>query len=361
LNNFWNGKKVLVTGHTGFKGAWLCVALNHLGARVSGISSDENDTRILWNLVKEEIEVDSILFDISETTLINSEIQRIQPEIIFHLAAQPLVYDAFLDPVNTVKTNVIGTMNILAALSSVESVRAALIVTSDKVYDDTDPGPYSESSKLGGSEIYSASKACAEILVAAFRNTYSANLSFNRCSLATARAGNVFGGGDGANNRLIPDIFRALATKTSIKLRNPMSLRPWQHVFDLTYGYLLLAEKMHQHYGQYSSSWNFSNSQLEFTVEKFLEELSPTIQEVFGVELGVVKNESSLDDFYETDLLAISSDKSRIELGWSPKMSNVECFRETVRWYYLHQTVPNSDRLREFSLKSMQDYLEKIK
>lgn len=361
MNNFWQGKEVLVTGHTGFKGAWLCVALHHLGARVTGISSDENHTRLLWNLVKEELEVNSILLDINEATLLNSAIQRIQPEVVFHLAAQPLVYDAFIDPVQTVKTNVIGTMNVLAAISSVESVRAALIVTSDKVYDDTDPGPYLESSRLGGSEIYSASKACVEILVAAFRNAYSANLSINSCGLATARAGNVFGGGDGANNRLVPDIFRALATRTPIKIRNPMSSRPWQHVFDLTYGYLLLAEKMHQDHIQYSSSWNFSNSHLEFTVEKLLEELSPSIQDFFGTELDVVKNESALVDFYETDLLAISSDKSRIELGWSPKMSKMECFQETVRWYYLHQTDPDSDKLKKLSLNSMQDYLERIK
>jgi CDP-glucose 4,6-dehydratase len=361
LNNFWFNKRVLVTGHTGFKGAWLCIALHHLGAKITGISSDENNTRLIWNCIKESIEIDSVIMDINESDLIKAEIERIQPEIIFHLAAQPLVYDAFLDPINTVKTNVLGTMNILDSLRFTNSVRATLIITSDKVYDESGSKPFLENSRLGGNEIYSASKACAEILVSAFRNVYSERLTSLGRGIATARAGNVFGGGDGADNRLVPDIFRSILNQEPLKIRNPLNIRPWQHVFDLSYGYLLLAENMFNNGNEYSSSWNFSNSELEMSVEEILEEFSPCIKDIFGITPEIKKDNSHTGDFYETDLLRIVSDKSKNQLGWIAKMSKIECIEQTTRWYYLHQEGPNSKELKDFSLKSMQNYLERIK
>jgi len=334
MDNFWKDKRVLVTGHTGFKGTWLVIMLSSLGADITGISVDENDSRIIWHSVKAHLKIQSRFGDITSRQTINSIFNEIKPEIVFHLAAQPLVFQAYLDPYTTVNTNVIGSINILEATRKYKTIRSLVLVTSDKVYSETGLTPYQENSVLGGEEMYSASKACVEILVSAYRNAFKKDLSVSQCGIATVRAGNVFGGGDWSSKRLVPDIFKCILNGEKLFIRNPKSVRPWQHIFDVTHGYLLLAQKLYSEPNVYSTSWNFSNPLMEFSVNKMVLEFNNLIKKNFNIELQTTSSEDEAAEFYESEVLAISSVKANKLLNWYPKMSLDEAIEETSNWYF---------------------------
>jgi CDP-glucose 4,6-dehydratase len=254
-SSFWRGKRVVVTGHTGFKGGWLCAWLEDLGARTFGISLPPATEPSLCTLSHIEQRIETIHADIRDARALQAAITRFAPEIVFHLAAQSLVRRAYREPIETFATNVMGTVNLLDAVRETPSVRAVVVVTSDKCYVNIDSAlPYHETDSLAGAEPYSASKACAEIATAAWRQSY---FSDGRHAIASARAGNVIGGGDWALDRLIPDCIAALVAGRPIEIRNPHSTRPWQHVLEPLSGYLILAQRLFNDGAAFARAWNF--------------------------------------------------------------------------------------------------------
>ena len=248
---FWMNKKVLVTGHTGFKGGWLSLWLSHLGADVLGYSLKPNVKKNFFNAVNLSNEINSIIGNIKDYNKLKKVINKYRPEIIFHMAAQPLVIDSYEDPRNTYETNVMGTLNILEAIRSDKGTKAFINITTDKCYlNNSSKKDFIESDPLGGHDPYSSSKACSEILTSSFRDSFFKNK--NNTNIATARAGNVIGGGDWSKNRIIPDILNSIYSSKKINIRNPLSIRPWQHVLEPLYGYMLLAEKLYSKNGGFA-------------------------------------------------------------------------------------------------------------
>ena len=254
-NQFWGKKKILITGHTGFKGTWLSLWLNKLSADVYGISlPPPKNEKNLFNLVKLKKNINSYFIDIRKKKKLEKTIIKIKPEIIFHLAAQPLVKESYKNPFNTIDTNILGTVNLLEICRKHKFVKTIIVITTDKVYENREQKkPYDENSKLGGFDPYSSSKACVELIVSSYRNSY---FKKKGVSIATARAGNVIGGGDWSANRIIPDAVNAWGKNKSLIIENPKSTRPWQHVLDSLYGYLLLAQKISKNH-KLSGAYNF--------------------------------------------------------------------------------------------------------
>ena len=257
---FWNKKKILITGHTGFKGGWLTVLLNYFGSKVSGYALDPVGKNNFYNSVKlSKILNKDFRKDITNLNLLKKSIKEIQPEIIFHLAAQSSVIESFKDSKNTVMSNVIGTTNILEAIKEQKSVKCLIIITTDKVYQNYKTRKhFKEDSILGGDDIYSGSKACCEILVNSYRKSFFSN---SNCNIATVRAGNCFGGGDWTKDRIVKDVLESFFHNKNLILRNPEATRPWQHVIEPLIGYLMLAENLSSKEGKkYSGPWNFGPS-----------------------------------------------------------------------------------------------------
>ncbi len=252
----WRGRRVLVTGHTGFKGSWLSIWLKQLGADVAGFALPPNTDPSLFNLVGLEDLIESRLGDVGDLESVRTAVASIRPELVIHMAAQPLVRKSYLDPVETYRTNVMGTVHVLEACRGVDGVRAILVVTSDKCYENQEwVWPYRESDRMGGHDPYSSSKGCAELVVSAWRRSYLN--ATGAVMLASARAGNVIGGGDWAADRLVPDCVRALAAGEPIRIRNPVAIRPWQHVLEALAGYLALCERLLQGHSDVCDAWNF--------------------------------------------------------------------------------------------------------
>ena len=325
-SGFWRGKRVLVTGHTGFKGGWLTLLLDALGAQIAGYSDSVPTTPSLF----ESANVDKCLaadyrHDIRDLDQLTSAFTDFSPEIIFHLAAQPLVRASYAAPVETFATNVMGSVNCLEAMRTLTSLRCAVIATSDKVYanQNWDFG-YRETDSLGGADPYSASKACAELVTAAYRQSFGLD---GRPVVASARAGNVIGGGDFAADRLVPDLFRAIQADQELILRYPSGIRPWQHVFDPLLGYLRLAEALAK--GDTSDSgWNFGPSSAQsVTVGQFVEQFVENWDAPVSVELSDVAQPK------ETGTLRLDSTKAAIKLGWHPTVSFQEMLALTTQWY----------------------------
>lgn len=355
--SFWEGKNVLITGHTGFKGAWLSLILSTFNTRLAGISADEDQSRLLWNSVKSSFAMDSHLIDVTNIKALEKVFFDVRPEIVFHLAAQPLVYEAYVNPTETLQTNIMGTVNILECIKTCKTVKSAVIVTSDKVYDDGSPGPYKENDSLGGGEIYSASKAATEIIISAYRNAFESSLA--QCGIATARAGNVFGGGDGSKNRVVPDLFAAFESKQALNLRNPSNIRPWQHIFDLINGYTLLAQKLYLNPKDYEGAWNFSNPSMEISVNSIVSQFASHIFEITGEAVEIRDSRAGLEFFYETKLLSLNSTKARTELGWLPKYNLAEAIEETTAWYIGQIRGRTEIETASLSKAKFRDYLEK--
>lgn len=322
---FWSGKRVLLTGHTGFKGAWMALCLNRLGAHVTGVSLAPRTAPNLFSLAGIQALTDSHFCDIRESTALAALINKAQPEIVFHLAAQALVHASYRDPLTTFATNVQGTANVLDALRPLDSVRAVVVITTDKVYKNLEqPYPYRETDALGGHDPYSASKAAAEIVIASYRDSY---LSNKGVAVASARAGNVIGGGDWSEDRLVPDAIRAWSANQSLQIRRPQAIRPWQHVLEPVAGYIKLAEQLWQQ-PTMAGAYNFGPQTHEAATVREVVHLA---QDAYGV--GQVSWGDGTEGPHEAGWLALEIAKARTVLGVKPRWSLVESVQRTVHWY----------------------------
>ena len=323
--SFWHGKRVLLTGHTGFKGAWMALWLNRHGAQVTGVSLAPQSTPNLFSLAGIQTITDSHFCDIRESTALAMLVNKAQPEIVFHLAAQALVHASYRDPLTTFATNVQGTANVLDALRPLDSVRVAVVITTDKVYKNLEqPYPYRETDALGGHDPYSASKAAAEIVVASYRDSY---LNYKGTAVATARAGNVIGGGDWSADRLIPDAIRAWNAKQPLQIRRPQAIRPWQHVLEPVAGYIKLAEQLWQE-PTVAGAYNFGPQTHEAATVREVVQLA---QGAYGT--GQVSWGDGTEGPHEAGWLALEIAKARTVLGVQPRWPLVESVQRAIHWY----------------------------
>ena len=346
--DFWRGRRVLITGVTGFKGGWLALWLRELGAVVTGCSLPPPTVPSLFEAANVGGLVEWINVDVRDGARLRQSVAARRPEIVFHLAAQPLVRASYELPVETFETNVMGTVNLLDALRSQESVRAVVIVTTDKCYENREwLWPYREEDALGGHDPYSSSKACAEIATSAYyRSFYKAR----HVGVATARAGNVIGGGDWARDRLVPDIVAALAAKESAVVRNPTSVRPWQHVLEPLCGYLRLAEHLEADGDGFSGSWNFGpGSDSARPVSDLVESLCSAWGE------GARWHSAQTPQSHEATLLALDASKARARLDWRPRIGLDDALAWTVEWY---KAFGSGADMREHSLRQIRRYEE---
>jgi CDP-glucose 4,6-dehydratase len=329
-DHFYNNKKVFVTGHTGFKGAWLACWLNQMGSIIKGYAL-EPDSPSLFNLVKNDIACTHVMGDIRDKGLLQKEILDFQPDIIFHLAAQALVRRSYEIPAETFEVNVTGTAHLLEAVKALDKKCTVVIVTSDKVYENKETDyHYKETDLLGGYDPYSASKAATEMVVSSFRNSFfhAAHYALHQKTILSARAGNVIGGGDWSRDRIIPDIVRALKNNEPVEIRNPASIRPWQHVLEPLGGYLHLAMLAHQDHEKYSPAYNFGPRPEDHLPVSTLVE---TAIHCWGN--GSWKDISDKDHPHEAGLLQLDISKAESELHWHPKLDGKEAIRWTMDWY----------------------------
>lgn len=329
---FWRGRSVFVTGHTGFKGGWLSLWLQALGARVHGYALDPATQPSLFEIagVASRIASDT-RGDLADLGRLTSTFVDAQPSVVFHLAAQPLVRESYRDPLGTFATNVLGTAHVLEAVRGTRSVRAIVIVTTDKVYvQRNDARPYQESDALGGHDPYSASKAAAEIVTASYRSSFMAGGPETQSRVATARAGNVIGGGDWARDRLIPDCVRAFTSGQPALLRYPHAVRPWQHVLEPLAGYLQLAERLVSPDGaRYAQAWNFGpDGRSDATVS----EVAHLAAAMWGAG-AAVQHASSDANPHEAETLRLDSSRACRDLGWRPHGSLHDGLERTMAWY----------------------------
>lgn len=345
--DFWQGKKVFLTGHTGFKGAWLCVVLKHLGAEVTGYSLAPPTEPSLFDLLNIQDDVTHIEANICDRPALKQAIQDAAPDIIVHMAAQSLVRESYKDPVETMDTNVTGTLNILEAARGQENLKSILIITTDKCYRNDETGDFfHEGDALGGKDPYSASKACAEIVTNSYIESF---FKEGDITVSTARAGNVIGGGDWAADRLIPDVVRSIAQSQAVQIRNPLSTRPWQHVLEPLFGYMLLVEKMVTDGHEYSGNWNFGPEPSGITsVGEVLAILSNSLH--FKME------EDTSAHPYESKTLGLSIDKAREQLGWRPTLPTEEAINWTGQWY---QAYFDQEDLKDITLQQITSYMKR--
>lgn len=325
-SSFWNKKKVFITGHTGFKGSWLTLFLTSLGAEVVGFSSHPPSIPNLFeqgNVAKECITIHG---DITDYDSLFHALKQHNPDILFHLAAQPIVTTSYKNPIETFKTNVLGTVHVLEAAKHIESIRGIINVTSDKCYENDGSGnqAFVESDRLGGFDPYSASKACAELVATTYQKSF---FRTNTQKLASVRAGNVIGGGDWAEDRLFPDVIRAYLQDGTLTIRNKNAIRPWQHVLDPLHGYILLAEKLWTD-AAYAEAWNFGPiNEPNRTVHDVIQ----SIIKLWNKPLTILSPPTNTP--YESSILTLDSTKAVNKLGWTPKLSTDKAIAWTVDWY----------------------------
>ena len=344
--SFWHNRSVFLTGHTGFKGGWMAMWLTEMGARVYGYSlqAPTNPNFFTETKLKERIE-NSIIADICDFSTLSDAIKFAKPSVIIHMAAQPLVIESYHAPVETFKTNIIGTINILEIARQIDTIEAIVNITTDKCYENNENlRPYNENDKLGGYDPYSSSKACAEIVSAAYRNSY---LLKNGTNLATVRAGNVIGGGDWATNRLIPDFFRSIDNNETLLIRSPNAVRPWQHVLDPLSGYLMLAEKLVENKSNFAEAWNFGP---EETNAKTVSWVLNTLSKKFINAKWEVKINTN---HHEANLLSLDISKAKTKLGWFPRWSLETAINNTVDWYLAFK---EGESMANISIKQIKDY-----
>ena len=330
FENIYRQKKIFVTGHTGFKGSWLILWLLDLGAQVFGYSLEPPTEPNHYNLLS--LPVESIVGDIRDLSRVCQSIQSFKPDMVFHLAAQSLVRKSYGDPIGTFETNVIGTVNVLEACRQTDSVKAALIVTSDKCYENRDHiSGYRETDPMGGHDPYSASKGCAELVTASYGRSFFSVESYQKTHqtlVASVRAGNILGGGDWGEDRLVPDIVRAASRNEKVLIRNPQAIRPWQHVMEPLAGYLLLGQQLLEGKRDFSGAWNFGPEERGhknvLAVVKELQSYWPAID--FEIDSGG-------RDLHEADLLKLDCSKAHANLGWRPIWNDTKMLEKTVQWY----------------------------
>jgi CDP-glucose 4,6-dehydratase len=344
---FWNGRRVLVTGHTGFKGAWLSLWLQSLGARVAGIALPPASPTAAYGAMAPWSGLDSVITDIRDAEAVSAAVKRHSPEIVLHLAAQALVRRGYHEPVATYETNVMGTIHLLRAVESCDGVKAVVVVTSDKVYaNDGQSTPFREGDRLGHTDPYSNSKACAELVAAAWKASF---LDARGIAMATARAGNVIGGGDEAEDRLLPDARRAVEAGQPLRLRNPDSVRPWQHVLEPLAGYLDLAEALVTRTGSAPEAVNFGPP----------DESCRPVRDVIGrvFELWGEGSWALAKGAHpaEAHTLRLDSSVARERLGWAPRLAFDEALRWTVDWWRAQH---DGRDMRGFSLEQIARYTD---
>jgi len=350
---FWNGRKVLITGHTGFKGSWLSLWMQQLGAQVVGISLKPLTTPNLFEQVNVSQGMDSIYQDICDINALKNIFNQIKPEIVFHLAAQSIVRHSYDYPVETYNTNVMGTLNVLESIRSVNTVLAAVIITTDKCYNNREwIWGYRENDMLGGHDPYSSSKAAAEILISSYRDSYySGNKpSQQKTSIASCRAGNVIGGGDWAKDRLIPDIIDGLINSKAVKIRFPQSVRPWQHVLEPLAGYIMLAEKLTLDGEMFSEAWNFGPSQED---NRSVQWIVDYMSQQWGSNEKWIRDEGKHP--HEATHLSLDCTKAHKLLGWFPKWDLPQALDMIIDW---HKMYLNGNDCRSVCINQIDEYMK---
>ena len=336
--DIFNGAKVLITGHTGFKGSWLSVWMNHLGADVSGLSVDVPSVPSNYSASFINDIVDSYLIDIADTVAVNTLIQDIQPDFVFHLAAQALVRPSYANPVETMKTNAIGTANVLDALKYLDKKVVSIMITSDKAYDNVEwAWGYRETDKLGGKDPYSASKGMAELAIRSYVDSFF-NSPDSNVRVGIARAGNVIGGGDWAVDRIVPDCMTAWATGQTVDIRSPQATRPWQHVLEPLSGYIALAMNLYQDSLNHGEAYNFGPStNHNYPVSGLIDEMSKYWDKIKWNDVSDNKGH-----VHEASLLKLNCDKVLMDIDWHSALDFEETVRLTAEWYkeyYQHSDV----------------------
>ena len=351
-NNIYRNKKVFITGHTGFKGSWLSIWLQTLGAKVCGYSLKPNTNPSMYQELNIENKIEkSIIGNILDYETLENSINDFQPEIIFHLAAQPIVRLSYKEPKLTYETNVIGTLNVLEVARKCKSVRAFVNVTTDKCYENKEIARgYKEDEPMGGYDMYSSSKGCVEIMSSSYRRSFLQEE--DSMSMATARAGNVIGGGDWAEDRLIPDCIRYINQNKAIEIRNPIAVRPWQHVLEPLSGYLLLGQKLLEKGKDYAEGFNFGPN--EESVLKVSEVAQKIIDNYNKGEVIVHKK----DNLHEANLLMLNIEKAKTVLNWTPTYTANEAIKETVEWYK-HFYAKDTD-MYQYTIQQIKNYSSKM-
>lgn len=353
LGNTYKGKKVFLTGHTGFKGAWMLKTLSLLGAEIKGYALEPQTPNDLFHLIEGDKLCESVIADLRDKKRLESEIVAFQPDFIFHLAAQPLVRLSYEIPAETFEVNVIGTANVLDGVQLLQKKCSVVLITTDKVYHNNEwIYPYRENDRLGGYDPYSASKACAELLIDSYRNSFFNTKDYDNHlkGIAVARAGNVIGGGDWSKDRLIPDIVRSLMANKSIVIRNPNAVRPWQHVLEPVVGYLSLGMHLEKQPIEFGQAYNFG-PQAEDALA--VEEMVKAAIESWG--FGEYQIEQEADQPHEAGLLKLDISKVKSDLDWVPKMNAKETITFTLDWYNIFNT--NKNYIAEFTLKQIKIFL----
>jgi len=351
--NFWRGKKVLITGHTGFKGSWLTIILKSMGAKIVGIALNPISKPNFFddNNLKKFLKVD-YRKNIKHLSFLNQIVKKHKPEIIFHLAAQSSVLASYNDPIDTVETNVIGTTNILECIKSSNIVKVGIIVTTDKVYLNLEKNKkFIESDQLGGHDVYSGSKAASEIIFQSYKNSF---IDKKKCTIATVRSGNCIGGGDWTKDRIMKDCAEKLILNKSITLRSPKATRPWQHVIDPLFGYLTLAEKMYYD-KKYGGSWNFGPNKKN----------NLKVIDLVKFSRKYLKSKSIIkfnrNKFYEITNLSLNSNKALKFLKWKNVLNVKEAIKFTLDWYKLFFNKKSSKEIIKFSLDQIKAYKKLLK
>jgi CDP-glucose 4,6-dehydratase len=349
LRSYYSGKKVFVTGHTGFKGAWLMAWLHQLGAVVKGYALVPEYSECLFNILEPLHLGQSILADIRNKEKLKEEIISFQPDYIFHLAAQPLVRRSYQIPAETFEVNAVGTANVLEAVNLLAGKCSVIIITTDKVYENKEQDIlYNEQDVLGGYDPYSASKACTEIVVNSFRNSFFniEKIEQHKKAIVSVRAGNVIGGGDFSEDRIIPDIIKALRDQKTIEVRNPSAVRPWQHVLEPLGGYLLLGGLLHEEPVKYSGAYNFGPNPADHLTVKELAEMAIKVW-----QSGEWKDTSNKNQVHEANLLKLDISKAKKILNWEPKLNAASAIEWTIQWY------TKTDDVANFTFKQINDYM----
>jgi len=352
LSNIYKDKKVFLTGHTGFKGAWLLKILSIMQCEVKGFALEPQNKEDLYYLINGDSLCDSVISDLRNKESLESAILSFEPDFIFHLAAQPLVRYSYEFPIETFEVNVNGTANLLNSARKLPKMCSIILITSDKVYQNNEwVYPYRENDRLGGYDPYSASKACCELVIDSFRNSFFHLDKFehHKKGIAVARAGNVIGGGDWSKDRLVPDIINALNENRKVSLRNPMSVRPWQFVLEPLIGYLILGTKLFLDPLKFSNAYNFGpNSNDVLTVQSMVEK-AITIYGNGGYEIEKEKNHP-----HEAGLLKLDISKANDELQWFPKYNSDDAIKSTINWY--KQFKDNRAKIDEFTEMQIREY-----
>ena len=347
-NSFWQSKRVFLTGHTGFKGGWLSLWLQSMGAELTGYALSPPTKPSLFYEAKVSEAMNSIIADIRDQKKLLLEIQKAQPEIVFHLAAQPLVRYSYSNPVETFATNLMGTVHLLEAIRSTKGVKAVVIVTTDKCYENNEQERgYNENDPMGGYDPYSSSKGCSELATTAFRRSFFNSKDYHQhgVAVATARAGNVIGGGDWAQDRLIPDILTAFQSGKTVEIRNPNSTRPWQHVLEPLSGYLLLAQRLYDEGPNYAEAWNFGPSNDDtMPVSWIIQEMSNLWEKGAQWQLG------DTDNPHEAMYLKLDTSKAKVNLGWEPRWRLGHSLKQVVEWHRNWQTGFDAKELCEIQI-----------